>query len=141
MADIELVIKIPKELINQLDDDNYPSIISWFETTLYCAIKNGIPLPKGYGDLIDRNELLKQPLDNVNYPSNYVRIAPTIIPATKEEKQIKKYCYTCKWDYSNFKEYADEATKLAHCRNCKQASGHEPMKVGRQTVTKEGDGK
>ena len=43
---------------------------------LKMCIANGTPLPKGHGDLIDRKELLKQPMDLANYPSNYVRIAP-----------------------------------------------------------------
>lgn len=54
MADISLVIKIPEELKDKIDnanEDNYRTYIGWFETTLYCAIKNGTPLPKGHGDL------------------------------------------------------------------------------------------
>ena len=44
-------------------------------------------LPKGHGDLIDRNELLKEPMDAANYPSNYVRIAKAIIEADKAESE------------------------------------------------------
>lgn len=53
--DIELVIKIPEELKNKIDnanEDNYRTYIWWFETTLYCAIKYGTVLPKGHGKLI-----------------------------------------------------------------------------------------
>lgn len=60
MGDIELVIKIPEELKNKIDnanEDNYKTYIWWFETTLYCAIKNGIPLPKEHGDLKDVEKL------------------------------------------------------------------------------------
>ena len=57
MADIELVIKIPEELISEIDDENYQSVISWFDTSLYCAIKDGTPLPKGHGNLIDADEI------------------------------------------------------------------------------------
>ena len=88
MTDIELVIKIPEELKNKIDnanEDNYRTYIWWFETTLYCAIKDGAPLPKGHGDLIDRKELLKQPMDTANYPSNYVKIAKPIIEADDRE--------------------------------------------------------
>lgn len=56
MADVELMIKIPEELKNKIDnanEDNYRTYIWWFETTLYCAIKYGTPLPKGHGRLID----------------------------------------------------------------------------------------
>lgn len=51
------------------------------------AIYYGTPLPKGHGRLIDADKLLKQPLDIANYPSNYVKIAPTIIEADKESKE------------------------------------------------------
>ena len=58
MADIELVIKIPEETcrrIQALVRDDY------FEHDI-CGnsmrrIANGIPLPKGHGDLIDINEI------------------------------------------------------------------------------------
>lgn len=59
MADIELVIKIPEELKNKIDnanEDNYRTYIWWFETTLYCAIKSGTPLPKGQGRLMILSE-------------------------------------------------------------------------------------
>lgn len=44
---MDLVIKIPEELKNKIDnanEDNYRTYLWWFETTLYCAIKDGIPL-------------------------------------------------------------------------------------------------
>lgn len=46
MADVELIIKVPEELLDKIDDENYQSIISWYDTTLYSAIKNGIVLPQ-----------------------------------------------------------------------------------------------
>ena len=52
MADIELVIKIPEELVNEINDENYQNKISWYNTTLYCAIKDGIVLPKGHNRMI-----------------------------------------------------------------------------------------
>lgn len=72
MADIELVIKIPESSYRATcngcmlppDVDN-----------VVQAIKNGIQLPKGHGDLIDRKELLKQPIN----------IAKTIIKADESE--------------------------------------------------------
>ena len=45
---MKLIIEIPEELKNKIDDaneDNYKTYIWWFETTLYCAIKNGTPIP------------------------------------------------------------------------------------------------
>lgn len=59
MADVELAIKIPEELFSEIDDENYQSVISWYDTTLYRAIKDGIVLPKGHGRLIDADTLKK----------------------------------------------------------------------------------
>ena len=39
--------------------------------------------------LIDADELLKQPLDKANYPSNYVREAPTVCDIDAIRKRIK----------------------------------------------------
>lgn len=55
MTDIELVIKI--------SEDSYKATCSGSMLppdvkNVVNAIKNGTPLPKGHGDLIDRNELL-----------------------------------------------------------------------------------
>jgi hypothetical protein len=47
MADIELVIKIPEEEYKIIK--NYTAPMTWIER----LIKNGTPLPKGHGDLID----------------------------------------------------------------------------------------
>ena len=88
MADIELVIKIDEEeyvsiknAINSLTENG----VERASMSKVClAILDGIPLPKGHGDLIDRKELLKQPMDKANYPSNYVRIAKPIIKADKD---------------------------------------------------------
>ena len=101
MADIELVIKIPKELFSEINDENYQSKISWYDTTLYCAIKDGTPLPKHYGRLGDLDALYKEMENGIkagNYENGYedyghinnmddcletVKYAETIIPATK----------------------------------------------------------
>ena len=89
MSDIELVIKISEEeyiniknAINSLIENGVERALM---SKVCLAILDGTPLPKGHGDLIDRKELLKQPMDNVYYPSNYVRVAPTIIEAESEE--------------------------------------------------------
>jgi hypothetical protein len=57
---MEIVIKISEELYTeyvnvQLGRGNGKSIVY----NLLKAIKNGTPLPKGHGDLIDRNDLLE----------------------------------------------------------------------------------
>ena len=75
MADIELVIKIPEELKNKIDnanEDNYRTYIWWFETTLYCAIKNGTPLPEMNGISTNKTHLIRKIRDCAkNYPKDY----------------------------------------------------------------------
>lgn len=89
MADIELVIKIPEELLGKIDGENYQSVISWYDTTLYCAIKDGKPLLQGHGDLIDRTEVIKSLFDYHNGKKTIgqcIDDVPTIIDADKENE-------------------------------------------------------
>ena len=51
--------------------------------TLEQVIATGTPLPKGHGRLIDADALPLKAIDDANYGSNYIRIAPTIIEADK----------------------------------------------------------
>lgn len=53
MADVELVIKIPEEIYIYLRNGGNIGASLLIEN----AIKNGTPLPKGHGDLIDRNKI------------------------------------------------------------------------------------
>ena len=96
---MQIVIEISEEDYEELKSDTKPT---YYED----LILQGTPLPEHHGDLIDRNELLKQPMNAANYPSNYVRIAKAIIPATKEEKidcgncvnqddELSGECYEC----------------------------------------------
>lgn len=55
MADVELVIKIPKELY-----EAYKVFGGTEMDKIAQLIANGIPLPKGHGKLIDVNDLLEQ---------------------------------------------------------------------------------
>lgn len=65
-----------------------------FDVPEVCyAIKNGTPLPKGHGDLIDRNELNKDLITNewiTDYDGGGLEEilfnAPTIIEEDKENK-------------------------------------------------------
>ena len=52
---MQIVIKIPDEEYKKISNSN-PSYADDF--SIYYAIKNGTPLPKGHGDLIDRNSIL-----------------------------------------------------------------------------------
>ena len=68
------------KLVINIDEKIYESVMNGtYCGTLYQELKNGTPLPKGHGDLIDRQELLKLPIDKANYPSNYVKYIQTII--------------------------------------------------------------
>lgn len=100
MEEIEVVIKIPKILYAQIQSDAeimiYSGMRSWkgILATLLRSVRNGTPLPKGYGDLIDRRELeeCKEIMNTISGESKYVvrmddiRDAPTIIEADKEDK-------------------------------------------------------
>lgn len=78
---MKIVINITEKLYDEIKRQSVPLP----HVDVLCeSVLNGTPLPKGHGDLIDRGELLKQPMDAANYPSNYVRIAKTIIEADKE---------------------------------------------------------
>ena len=88
MSDLQLVIKIPEELKNKIDnanDDNYRTYQWWFETTLYCAIKDGTPLPKEHGRLIDADVLVDGMEDDYEF-CEVVNATPTIIEADKESE-------------------------------------------------------
>lgn len=57
MADIELVIKIPEETYNDIQSRDWKNGERWYSEE-WKAIHNGTPLPKGHGDLVDRDDLL-----------------------------------------------------------------------------------
>ncbi len=83
-ADIELVIRISeKDYKDILNGETKASALNW---STFNAIRNGIPLPKGHGDLIDRNKLLKDESGNSIYIVEALNIekADTIIEADEE---------------------------------------------------------
>ena len=95
MADIELVIKIPEDIIEgaKSSPNYYPTY--HFEK-IWRAIINGTPLPKGHGELIDRDkiEYLKAIHDakygHISWIDAIEKIkhsAPTIIEADKKESE------------------------------------------------------
>lgn len=90
MADIELVIKIPEEV--------YSDIIAGHNITLQVGeslrvddvwasdlIRNGTPLPKGHGSLIDADDIDNHIIGHVD-----TRSCPTIIEADKEKKNDRR---------------------------------------------------
>jgi hypothetical protein len=89
MNDIELVIKIPKEIQLALINNIQLSIDqqSIYDSCIKQAIINGTPLPKGHGRLIDADALPLIAIDDANHGSNFIKIAPTIIEADKAESE------------------------------------------------------
>jgi len=86
---MKIVIDIPDVIKNQMNDDNYENMIRWYSTTLYCAIKAGIVLPKGHGKLKDTDELKKHKYHDNDRFENAVAVAQidwadTIIEADGE---------------------------------------------------------
>lgn len=84
MADIELVIKIPKEMWERVKEGYVPLGISKY-------LRSGIPLPKGHGrlkdvDWIDDNCLDYRTDDDGSWCYKWRDIdnAPTIVEADKE---------------------------------------------------------
>ena len=87
MADIELVIKIPEEEYSDFCKRYIGS-----HNIVINAVCNGTPLPKGHGDLIDRDNLLVDSYYTCDLSGNEINIvevttvemADAIIEADKE---------------------------------------------------------
>ena len=61
---MELLIKIPDEMYAQIIDENG---IDTMLIPYKDIIKNGIPLPKGHGNIIDVNSIKEISLSNITY--------------------------------------------------------------------------
>lgn len=98
MEDRELVIKLPEDLCNKIYSDAEIMIYGGMRhsgktllATLLRAIRNGTLLPKGHGDLIDKNELLtvteckEDGTERCYVPYVHIEEAETIIEAESEE--------------------------------------------------------
>lgn len=94
MEDIELVIRIPKEIYSRILERNR---IHTFDNETVCdAIKNGTPLPKGHGRLVDEKDLSLMTVHMID--GMFVCTAPTILEADKkyEAKVITRgNCMIC----------------------------------------------
>ena len=64
MSDIELVIKLPESIWVAIQNGEYCGIL---DDRTYNAIKNGTPLPKGHGRLIDADVFEKRLMDARSY--------------------------------------------------------------------------
>ena len=93
MADIELVVKIDEQLYTEIYSDAEIMIYGGMRSgktllaTLLRAIRNGTPLPKGHGRLIDADALYDQ-YQYADYDfDKTLEYAPTIIEADKESEE------------------------------------------------------
>lgn len=78
---MKLVIDIPDEDYNViLANADFYKEQHWGAAEVWDAIVGGIPLPKGHGDLIDRNTIT---VEEDVYFQNYIIHAPTIIEADR----------------------------------------------------------
>ncbi len=83
---MQIVIDIPEGAYEEICRARFPlqdgyRLVSW--------IKDGTPLQKGHGRLINADNLPLNAIDDANYGSNYIKIAPTIIEADKAESEVE----------------------------------------------------
>ena len=95
---MRIVIGIPEDAYNYIKANG--ARIPYYKLT--DAIKNGTPLPKGHGRLIDADEIIKiitdvdgyERFENSNlFAKHYydvVKEAPTIIEADKAESEVEE---------------------------------------------------
>lgn len=76
MKKVELVIKLPEEIVSFIYTNGY--IPDKYRSDVTGAIMDGIELPAKHGDLVDMNELLRQPISILpNYPEVLVIVKGT----------------------------------------------------------------
>lgn len=89
---MQIVIDIPDEQYNALCMKGVFILESQLPSFLK-VLRNGTPLPKGHGDLIDRKDLSVTPIDVTDlltdkclmvYYAEDIEGAPVLIPADKE---------------------------------------------------------
>ena len=87
---MKLIIDIDKDIAQGIIDGKGEmprNIVRSFQATIADAIKNGIPLPKGHGDLIDSNVLCEQYERTNGDLYQALDLTPTIIEADKGNKE------------------------------------------------------
>ena len=83
---MQIVVDIPDFIYERLKEDVNCGMVN-----LNSAIANGIPLPKGHGDLIDRDKLEKDTEWDeyedgfISYSHGQIFSEPIVIPADKGE--------------------------------------------------------
>lgn len=84
MADIELVIKIPKELYETYKG-RPPMLGDAGMDMIAQSIANGVPLPEHHGRLIDADAMQKYQIDTFGQRLLVIDTAPTIIEGSESE--------------------------------------------------------
>ena len=79
---MKIVIDIPEEKLGWIKE--YPDVYTGWQNE---SIRNGTPLPKGHGRLIDADVLVSGFEDNYEFCEE-VNATPTIIKADKEEQNV-----------------------------------------------------
>ena len=83
---MKLIIDIPKNEYNEIMNDDYIPDGN-FRKNCIIAIRNGTPLPKNHGDLIDRDELLKDDVSRtMGFRECDIRKANVVIEADTERR-------------------------------------------------------
>ncbi len=98
---MQVVIDIPKKLYDRYKEKDHIKKCDIVEFDK--ALDNCIILPKGHGRLIDADSLPLHAIDDANYGSNYIRIAPTIVEADKQTSG----CSSCSRSGSIIDGYVD----------------------------------
>lgn len=76
------------QIVINIDDNIYHRFVNGFANDddaylIEQLFKNGTPLPKGHGRLIDVDALNRKDVNCANVPMNFIDTAPTIIEADK----------------------------------------------------------
>lgn len=88
---MQIVINISDELYNYMQTEGYDEHLDRrFDYQIRFAVKNGAPLPKGHGRLIDADKLWDSYYDLDYDFYDAVDFARTIIEADKAESEDKK---------------------------------------------------
>ena len=77
---MKIVIDIDEKIYNDIRSKNEHGKI-------FNAVKNGTPLPKGHGRLIDADAMQKYQIDTFGQRLLLIDTAPTIIEAESEDKE------------------------------------------------------
>ena len=85
-------MRLRMKIVIDIPEKAYEAFQEWHKnkvaTVEQSIIANGTPLPKGHGDLIDRNVAYDE-FDKacLSWEGGLLKYIPTVIPADKEEKE------------------------------------------------------